>query len=454
MSDTEPVGAPARETTEASGLHDKRYVGEVLGGSYRIARKIGAGGMADVYEVEHLRLGNRCAAKVLRRRSSEDASTRRFVQEARLLARLESEHVVRVLDVGGLDDGTPFYVMELLRGHDLRKLIASAPDLAVPRAVKIVSDACRGLSVAHAAGLVHRDLKPENLFVVHRDDGEEVCKILDFGVAKTSEGNSTEHGTLVGTVRYMAPEQIESAGNVSPRADVRGLGAILYECLTGRPPHVADTVERLLFKILNEKVQPLRAHRPELPPPLDDVVQKALERDPARRFSSAQELADALAPFIPSRVGVESTPTFATGTGARFPAGLLRRRGSLRLFVGVSGVFAAGAALGALAFGGNDSAARGTPAPVEMRTGTRKAAQQSQLVNEHERVPVSVVGGPLAVPRDVARAAQPPDAKPKPRRGPAGSRPAETARAPEITPPDAAFAAPLVKIDSRNPYGP
>jgi serine/threonine-protein kinase len=257
--------------------------------------------MADVYEVEHLRLASSFAAKVLRRRQGD--SIRRFLREARLLAQLKSDHIVTVLDVCDPDEDPPFYVMELLAGQDLRRLLSSAPELSVERAVKFILDACRGIGVAHAAGLVHRDLKPENLFVTHRDSGEEIVKLLDFGVVKAEEGTSTEHGALIGTVRYMAPEQIEHAGVVSARADVRGLGAILYECLAGRPPHVADSLERLLFKVLNENVASVKTYRPSVPVELDDVILRALERDPSKRFASAIEFARALQPFLVTSFG-------------------------------------------------------------------------------------------------------------------------------------------------------
>ncbi|HTQ03254.1 MAG TPA: protein kinase [Polyangiaceae bacterium] len=270
---------------------------EIFGRRYRRVRRIGTGGMADVYEVEHVTLGARFAAKVLRPgRDAWENAVRRFVREARLLGKLQSDHIVRVTDLDGIEGERPFYVMELLDGQDLRALLRKT-DLSLARAVKIVADACEGVRVAHAAGLVHRDLKPENLFVTYRDSGEEVCKLLDFGVSKACEPTTTETGALIGTVTYMAPEQIESAGTVTARADVYALGAILYETLAGRPPHVADSVERLLFAILNGEPEPVAAHRTGVPHALDRVVLRALARDPANRFASVADFAHALAPF-------------------------------------------------------------------------------------------------------------------------------------------------------------
>jgi serine/threonine-protein kinase len=270
---------------------------ELLGASYRRIRRIGSGGMADVFEVEHLRLGARYAAKILRPgRDTWESSVRRFLREARLLARLKSDHIVRVFDVSESGSATPFYVMELLEGRDLRGLVR-AGELSIGRATKIVADACAGVAVAHAHGLVHRDLKPENLFITHRDSGEEVCKLLDFGVSKAHGPTTTEDGALIGTVAYMAPEQIESAGTVTASADIYALGAILYEALAGRPPHVADTVERLLFNILTVTPESVRKQREEVPEALDAAILRALARRPEERFASVVEFLDVLRPF-------------------------------------------------------------------------------------------------------------------------------------------------------------
>jgi len=298
---------------------------DYLGSTYRRVRRIGSGGMADVYEVEHVRLGARFAAKVLRPgRDGWDNAVRRFLREARLLARLSSDHIVRVVDVSGDTPENPFYIMELLQGQDLRGLIRTSAQLSVPRAVKIVGDACVGLGVAHAAGLVHRDLKPENLFITHRDSGEEICKLLDFGVSKGAGAPTTEAGALIGTVAYMAPEQIESAGTVTARADVYSLGAILYELLTGRPPHVADSVERLFFKILTTTPEPMANLRAGVPGELELAVERALSRDPASRFANGLELADALRS---AGAPGESSPTTTLREESRQTAGRAPRPG-------------------------------------------------------------------------------------------------------------------------------
>jgi serine/threonine-protein kinase len=411
--------------------------------------------MADVFEVLHVRLEGRFAAKVLREHREE--SVRRFLREARLLARLKSDHIVTVFDVSEPDAEAPFYVMELLSGQDLRRLLASARELSIGRATKIISDACAGIGVAHAAGLVHRDLKPENLFVTHRDSGEEVAKLLDFGVAKADEGTSTEHGALIGTVRYMAPEQIEHAGVVSARADVRGLGAMLYECLTGRPPHVADSVERLLFKILNEGVEPVRVHRPSVPEELDEVILRALERDPSKRFPTAAEFAEALEPFVETTRGALGGG-HATTLREDAPIRKRRRPNRRNMWLAAAGVsLAALAGVGVL--GGSparnatvERERRPEPAkPEPPKVALGEAPTTSEVVTRPSNEPPANAAPSGELP---ARASSPPIAATS-----AGRDVREPKRAKRSTPAPAKSAAPgsaqadsFARIDPNNPY--
>src|SRR5262249_19470914 len=162
---------------------------------------------------------------------------------------LDSEHVVSVFDCGELDDGTPYLVMERLIGEDLRSLIQREGKLPIARAAQLALDACRGLAVVHGAGLVHRDIKPANLFVARRPGDREICKVLDFGVAKVLASEATHQGAFIGTVRYMAPEQLIDSVSVGPPTDVYAIGAILYECLAGMPPHAGETAQELMFSI-------------------------------------------------------------------------------------------------------------------------------------------------------------------------------------------------------------
>jgi len=267
-------------------------------GAYRVLTRLGAGGMGEVYEVEHAELGRRFALKVLRAELRHDSETRaRFHREPRAMAQLVSEHVVGIVDCGELRDGTPYFVMERLYGSDLRRLLGEQGVLPVARVASLGVDACLGLACAHRAGLVHRDLKPENLFVTVRDDGRDLCKLLDFGIVKSARDNNTRPGAVLGTTRYMAPEQLGLDVPVSPQTDLFALGVILYECLAGRTPFEGDTVERVLFKIMSEPEVPILELRPEIPEGLANLVSRALSKKPEDRPISALQMAEALLPF-------------------------------------------------------------------------------------------------------------------------------------------------------------
>jgi serine/threonine-protein kinase len=269
----------------------------VIGGTYRIVKPLARGGMADVYQAEHLRLQTAVAVKFLRATISQELGwVERFRQEARRVASLRSDRVVKVFDYGELPDGTPYLVMELLVGEDLRTLLVRDGALPVRRAVRLVVDACRGLEVVHDAGIVHRDLKPANLFVERTGAGVESCKLLDFGVSKLVTGDTTRPGAMLGTVRYMAPEQLDDAKAVDARSDVYSLGAILYECLTGVPVHPGETVQEVMFHVLHASVERPTKHVP-IPVALETAILRALSRDRGSRFRSAADFAQALRPF-------------------------------------------------------------------------------------------------------------------------------------------------------------
>jgi serine/threonine protein kinase len=289
---TLPLAPPATASAE------RPLLGKVVDQRYHVLQHIGSGGMADVYEVEHVALGRRLAMKVLRQtRTTNPQLARRFAREARAASRLESEHVVAINDYGMLPEGSPYFVMELLRGQNLRSLLTTLQRLPVTRAVNIGIDVCLGLHAAHSAGLVHRDLKPENLWLSSGDDGRELCVLLDFGVARFEGAHTTGDGVLVGTARYMSPEQIGSEQAPGPASDLFSLGVLLYECLTGVSPFAASSLERTLFRILNETPQPLGGLVDGLPSELVRVVERTLAKEPGVRFASALELAAALLPF-------------------------------------------------------------------------------------------------------------------------------------------------------------
>jgi len=255
--------------------------------------------MGEVYEARHRVLGRRFAVKLLHPELVRSGRMlRRFSRESLSASRIESDHVVAVVDCGHLPDGAPYFVMDYLRGQDLRKVLLDVDQLPVPRAVRLIIQVCRGLGAAHELGLVHRDLKPENIFLERKDDGRECAKILDFGVVQTNGGNSTaQAGALIGTLKYMAPEQARGDARLDQRADLYALGAILYECLAGVVPHPGQNTEEVLFHIMSQEPIPLLELRPRLDPGLVGVIARCLERQLDKRFQSAAELAAALLPY-------------------------------------------------------------------------------------------------------------------------------------------------------------
>jgi serine/threonine protein kinase len=296
--------------------------GDVIGNTYRVLELLGSGGMGEVYEAEHTRLARRFAIKFLRRDLAHDRDTAaRFSQEGRAMAVLRSDHVVSIVDCGETADGAPFFVMERLYGEDLRQMLARHGTLTVPRAIGIIIDVCRGLCAVHAADLVHRDLKPANLFITRRDDGVDLCKLLDFGVVRRVSSATTKKGSFIGTVRYMAPEQLSESGVIDTRTDLYALGAILYECLVGHPPFKDDAIERVLYAIMHEAPRALPG---ALPRELDTVVMRALARDPKERFQRAEDLLETLLPFAAAPTARSHTRAPSNPTTERIPAATAR----------------------------------------------------------------------------------------------------------------------------------
>jgi serine/threonine-protein kinase len=273
-------------------------IGQIVAGKYRILGLLGSGGMGEVYEALHQSIDRRFAIKFLREEHKEDVvATERFAREARLVGSFECEHIVSVIDTGKGPDGAPYLIMERLRGDDLKSLLKIAHRLSVRRATRIAVDVCRGLSVAHRAGLIHRDLKPANLFLCRHASGEEYCKILDFGIARKLGSTTTAATNVVGTARYMAPEQIQESGALTAAADLYSLGAILYECLSGVCLHPGETIQAVLFNVIHEEPRPLSEVAPDLPEELCKVVHRALAKKPKDRYQSAAEFEAALRSF-------------------------------------------------------------------------------------------------------------------------------------------------------------
>ena len=304
----------------------------MLAGKYRVERVLGAGGMGIVVAARHVELDQLVAIKFVREEAiaSEDA-VQRFLREARAAVKLKSEHVARVLDVGKLESGAPYMVMEFLEGSDLGKILSERGPLPADSAADWILQACEAVAEAHAAGIVHRDLKPENLFLARTVGGGQKIKVLDFGVSKAIGGASGEMSSLtrtramLGSPLYMAPEQMRSSRDVDARADVWALGVVLFQLLTQRWPFEAETMPELCLKVVTEPPIPLGSIRPDVPTGIGAVIERCLEKDLRRRFANAAELASALEPFVPpgSRVLADRARlAMGTGSGARSAAQL------------------------------------------------------------------------------------------------------------------------------------
>jgi len=273
----------------------KSEVGKVLSGTLRLVRKIADGGMGSVWTAEHLVLGTEVAVKFVSGpwASLPNARTR-FLREARMTAKIESPHVVRVLDCRHDQADEPYLVLELLHGETLEQRVRRSGAVSVFELVEIVAQACEGLSAAHAAGIVHRDLKPENVFLV---TGPNVfVKLLDFGVAKPTRREECLacDDLPAGTPQYMSPEHMFEPATTDERSDLFSLAAVAYFAITRRAAFDADSLEGLYFAIDGGTFTRPSAIRPELPAELDAWFEKALAHDPDKRFTSARAMADAL----------------------------------------------------------------------------------------------------------------------------------------------------------------
>jgi len=276
--------------------------GDVIGGKYRIVRLIGDGGMGTVYEAHHEFLETSVALKFLHSELAKRAGLgSRFLQEARVSARIRSPHVTHVTDVDQTADGSPYLVMELLHGEPLQQAMDRRGKLPAEQAVDFALQILSGLESAHAIGVVHRDLKPDNVFIVPATGGP-LLKLIDFGIAKLRASTEfqkglTRAGVIMGTPEYMAPEQLFAAENVDHRADLYSLGVILFEMLSGRRPADGEDVEAIVAAVVSGHVRHLADLEPALAPGLVAVVERALRPDREARFGSALEMRLALAPF-------------------------------------------------------------------------------------------------------------------------------------------------------------
>lgn len=382
--------------SDAAGLASGD-VPSIISERYRIGKPLGRGGFGAVYEAVDQRLDKKVAVKILdEERARTDAGVRQFRAEALAASRLRHPGIIAVTDYEVLPDGRPFLVMEFATGETLETLLAHQGALPPAEAARIAREIAVAVAIAHAADIVHRDLKPAN--VMYEPGGPATVKILDFGVAKIADAgkSATGEGTLVGTPHYMAPEQIrEHVGPLGPRTDVYAIGIILYELLTAKPPfaHVKNVAELLLAQ-LSDRPPSLPT---TVPAWLDKIVMRALEKEPAKRFESAQALADAL-----SRGSAQAT---TLTSGEQLPSrGGPARRSAARIAAAVA-IAATVAAVIIVSSAPTDRASASRPTvpavtPEDARHESERAADGSEI-----RVPAEVAPADAQV---VDAAAAPP----------------------------------------------
>lgn len=301
-------------------------IGQLVGDKYRVLKRIGAGAMGTVYKVEHQEMGRFFALKVLKKQYTRQAEFyQRFAREARAGGRIEHSHVVDVTDFGR-DGELVYYVMDFLNGAELRELLERLGKLPWTRARRLVLQLLDAVAAAHAAGFVHRDLKPENLFLVEGHDDDHLL-VLDFGIAKALRADEvgssiTSVGTILGSPRYMSPEQCMGKA-ADERSDVYAIGVILYEMLMGRPPFVHRRIANTLRAHVTEAPAKFSEVAPgrRFPPGVEAIVMRALSKSPAKRFESAEAFAAAVEAIPDEAAPVAGKAKANAGGGARFWGG-------------------------------------------------------------------------------------------------------------------------------------
>jgi serine/threonine-protein kinase len=418
-------------------------VGDVVAGKYRIESVIGEGGMGAVFAATHTVTEKRVALKWMRPDLvGQHGAVQRFMREAQAAGRLNHPNVVDIYDIGE-HDGSPFLVMEYLQGEPLGAALERAL-LSPQQVVRFLLPAMRGVAAAHASGVVHRDLKPDNIFLVKNPDGSvREPKVLDFGISKITSADGqinprlTRTGAVMGTPYYMSPEQLRDAAEIDGRTDVYAFGVILYEALTGRVPFDAENYSALILEIATGTPKRPRQLRSEIPEGLERVVQKAMARDPADRYSNIESLVRSLEPFAR---GSSRSPRSSTDSGEQrqrhsmsvttpfvsdSPTVVTRRRRWIGPAFAVAALVLLGAAAWAFQRGGGQGAtAVQADQPPEQPAGTLLGAETKPKPSKAVQSPSPGVTAAVAadagtehnveIPTATTSAASPPAAVPAP----------------------------------------
>jgi serine/threonine protein kinase len=282
-------------------------VGKIIGGKYELLRLIGEGGMGAVYEARHVEIRQHVALKLLHFQLARDQEIRqRFFREAMSAGEIGHENIIEMHDIGRDVTGSIYLVMEMLKGESLAERVRRLGEMDVARAADIMLQTLDALHASHAKGITHRDMKPENIYLCRLGGRDDFVKILDFGIAKVKDPEDgealTRTGAMLGTACYMAPEQIAGDREADHRMDIYACGIILYQMLAGRVPFDSTSVHTVIYKIMNEDPPPLSTFRTDLPPDLEEIVRRAIERNRDHRFQTVADFAHALTPFGSGRV--------------------------------------------------------------------------------------------------------------------------------------------------------
>ncbi len=298
-------------SASGSDAAEDPLIGEILDKRYRLTRKLGEGGMGEVYAADHMRTSHKYAIKLLRAEVlTNEEAVARFEQEAMTASSIRHENIIQIADSGKLDDGRIYLAMELLDGLPFNDLIEQPTPIPANRLLNILIQTCHGLAAAHSKNIVHRDMKPENIYITQKADGSDLPKLLDFGIAKVSQAEGENHltrtGTIFGTPFYMAPEQALGQA-VDHRVDIYAMGVIMYEVFCGVVPFGGESFMGILTQhITAEPVLPSLTAQQNgrvLPPGVEDVIVRAMKKEPAQRYQSMEELVDALVPIYRNVAG-------------------------------------------------------------------------------------------------------------------------------------------------------